>query len=63
MDVENSCDIVDVVQQVCAKNLPVDHGGPWQAKKISVEQDAILAKAIEVEQSLELVNIYLIQLL
>jgi hypothetical protein len=42
MDVKDACEVVDIVQQVCAENLTVGHGRE--------EQDAILAKAIEVEQ-------------
>ncbi len=55
MDVKDSCEVVDIVQQVCAENLPIGCG--------SEEQDAILAKAIEVEQCFQLVSIFLVKLL
>jgi hypothetical protein len=42
MGVKDACEVVDIVQQVCAENLPVGHG--------SEEQNAILAKTIDVEQ-------------
>ncbi len=55
MDVKDACEVVDIVQQVCAQNLPIGHG--------SEEQNAILAKAVEVEQCFQLVSIYLVKLL
>jgi hypothetical protein len=55
MDVKETCEVVDIVQQVCDENLPVG--------RCSEIQDAILAKAIEVEQCFQLVSIYLVKLL
>jgi hypothetical protein len=57
MDVKDACEVVDIVQQVCAENLPVGHG--------SEKQDTILAKAIRVEQCqcFQLLSIYHVQLL
>jgi hypothetical protein len=55
MDVKDACEVVGIVQQVCAENLPIGHG--------SEEQNAILAETIDVEQCFQLVSIYLVKLL
>ncbi len=55
MDVKDACEVINIVQQVCAENLPVGCG--------SEEQVAILAKAIEVEQCFQLVSICFVKFL
>jgi hypothetical protein len=57
---EDSDDIVDVLQQLCAENIPVDQDGPLQAENVNEDHDAILAKPFEVQVCCKLVSIYLV---
>jgi hypothetical protein len=60
---EDSDKVVHVLQQLCSENIPVGKDGCWQAENITEEHDAILAKAIELQEHWELVSIYHICLL
>ncbi len=55
---DNSDEVVHVLQQLCSENIPVGTDGRWQAENITDEQDAILAKAIALQEGQELVSIH-----
>jgi hypothetical protein len=56
---KDSDDVVDDWQQLCAENIPVGQDGPWQAENISEDNNAILAKAVEIQECCKLLSLYL----
>ncbi len=47
---DNSDKVVHVLQQLCSENIPVGTVRCWQAENITDKQDAILAKAIVLQE-------------
>ncbi len=60
---DNSDKVVHVLQQLWSENITVGTDGRWQAENTTDKQDAILAKAIALQEGWELVSIYHICLL